>query len=80
MEEARKSVGSLAKFSYMNCKFAHVRDMVAPRYKVTRIPSIVVCTKKSCDTYFVGVPDVKDLVGMISYLYVHPEGGHGLEA
>jgi len=73
--EAKKSVGWFCHFVFMNTGQPHVRLHIAPKYGVWRIPSIV-CRG---DVYFVGVPDLMDLVSTLSYLYTHPEGGHGLE-
>lgn len=72
--EAKKSVGSFVKFIFFNVELPHVRRYIAPRYKINRIPSIVT----RGEVYFVGVPETKDLVGTLSYLYVHPEGGKGV--
>lgn len=74
VREAQTSVGGLCKFVFLNVSKPHVRDFIATKYKVTRIPSIVV----NGEIYFVGVPQVKDLVGMLSYLYSHPDGGKGV--
>ncbi len=75
IEDAKKTLGTMCRFIFMNTALPHVRSIVAPRYGVKRIPSIVA----RGEVYFVGVPDIQDLVGTLSYLYVHPEGGHGLE-
>jgi len=76
VKEAEKTLGGLVRFIYMDTSLPHVRKFIAPKYGVTRIPSIVA----RGEVYFIGVPQVGDLVGMLSYLYAHPEGGHGLAA
>lgn len=81
VQEARGALRGMARFTFFNCKKPHVRLSLASKYGVTRIPSIVVKTDEPVkdQVYFVGVPDLRDLVGTIAYLSVHPEGGHGLE-
>lgn len=81
VQEAQGLLKGIARFRFVSTKKAHVRHFLATRYGVKKIPSIVVKTQEDPkdQVYFVGVPDLRDLVGTISYLSVHPEGGHGLE-
>ena len=74
IREAEEAIGSFVRFRLINCDLPHVKRFILPRYKVTRIPSIVA----RGEVYFVGVPDKRDLISMLSYLYTHPEGGHGI--
>lgn len=80
--DAARELRGIARFRLLNVKKSHVRLRVCPRYGVKRIPSIVVKTQEPAgeQVYFVGVPDLRDLVGTVAYLSVHPEGGEGLES
>lgn len=76
ISSVRGQLKGIVRFSYINC--AHkTGEWLADKYKIDRIPSILVKTTKP-DVYFVGVPTKKDLVSVLTYLSVHPEGGKGV--
>lgn len=74
VKEARKKLGRSVKFINMSLAKPHVRYKIARKYNVSRIPALVPLTGEKpdgCDQLFwVGVPDIVDLVGVCKYLVI----------